>query len=130
MSKKLTPERRQALKDKLVQDLEGRVEAYLDWYESVEDIKFRDVEEQVLKTRKHMGVRLVQTLVEEEAAGTGKASACPVCGQKLRGKGKKEKVIVSLAGEVKVERDYYYCPHCRRGFFPPRSGDGDGEWME
>jgi hypothetical protein len=26
---------------------------------------------------------------------------------------------VTLRGEVEVERDYYYCDTCKRGYFPP-----------
>ena len=130
MSKKLTPERRKALKEKLMNDLEEQVDAYLDWYDSIEDIKFRDIENQVLETRQEIGAQLAQTLVEEEASGQATALRCPVCGGKLRRKGKKEKVVVSLAGEVRVKRDYYYCPHCQRGFFPPGPDDGDGVGME
>ena len=130
MSKKLTPERRQALKEKLIASLEEQVEAYLDWYDDTEDLKFRDVEKQVLEIRKGMGAQLAEIIVAAEATTMGTGMRCPVCGGKLRTKGKKEKVVVSLAGEVKVERNYYYCPHCQRGFFPLGPKDGDGRGME
>ena len=127
MTKKLTPERRQALKEKLMASLEEQVDAYLDWYDNAEDLKFRDVEKQVLETRKEVGARLAETIVAEEATVMATGMRCPICGGKLRKKGRKEKVVVSLAGEVKVERDYYYCLHCQRGFFPPGPKHGD-EW--
>ena len=50
MSKKLTPERRKALKAELMASLEEQVDAYLDWYDNTEDLKFREVEKQVLET--------------------------------------------------------------------------------
>ena len=130
MSKKLTPERRQALKDELMASLEEQVDAYLDWYEDTEDLKFRDVEKQVLETRKEMGARLAGTIVAEEGTGIATGMRCPICGGKLRRKGRKEKVVVSLVGEVKVERDYFYCPHCQRGFFPLGPKHGDDRGME
>jgi len=106
------------------------VESYLDWYESVEDIKFRDIEKQVLERRKRMGAQLAQSLVEEESASAASALHCPVCRARLQRKGKKEKVVVSLAGEVQMKRDYYYCSQCRRGFFPSGPGPGDAVRME
>ncbi len=118
MSKKLPPERREALKEKLLKELEAEVESYLDWYDGMEDIKFRDIEQKVLGMRKRMSARLAQSLVEEESAATATMRHCPVCGTKLQKKGEKDKVVVSLTGEVEVKRDYYYCPQCRRGFFP------------
>lgn len=130
MTKKLTPERRRALKEKLMNDLAEQVDSYLDWYESVEEIKFRDIENRVLTTRKQMGTQLAQSLVEEEVATASSGQHCPVCGAELRRKGKKKKVVVSLAGEVEVERECYYCPHCQQGFFPLGPGDGDDVGME
>jgi ribonuclease HII len=130
MTKKLTPERRKALKAELMASLEEQVDAYLDWYDNTEDLKFREVEKQVLETRKGMGTRLAETIVAEEATTMETGMRCPICGGKLRRKGRKEKVVVSLAGEVKVERDYYYCPNCQRGFFPPGPNNGDDGGME
>lgn len=130
MTKKLTPERREALKKKLMNSLEEQIEAYLDWYDDTEDLKFRDVEKQVLETRKEVGARLAETIAAEEATVMAAGMRCPVCGGKLRRKGRKAKVVVSLAGDVKVERDYYYCPHCQRGFFPLGPDDGDERGME
>ena len=118
MSKKLPPARRKALKEKLLKELEAEVESYLDWYENMEDIKFRDIEQQVLRMRKRMSARLTQSLVEEESAATATMRHCPVCGTKLRKKGQKKKVVVTLTGEVEVKREHYYCPQCQRGFFP------------
>ena len=130
MPKKLTPDRRQALKEKLMAGLMEQVDAYLDWYENVEDLKFRDIEQQVLETRKEVGVQLAETIVAEESGRITTAMRCPVCGGKLHKKGRKEKRVVSLAGEVKIEREYIYCPHCQRGFFPPRSKYRNERWME
>ena len=130
MTKKLTPERREALKKKLMNSLGEQIEAYLDWYDDTEDLKFWDVEKQVLETRKEVGARLAGTIVAEEATVMETEMRCPVCGGKVRRKGRKAKVVVSLAGDVKVERDYYYCPHCQRGFFPFGPDDGDERGME
>ena len=58
MSKKLTPEHRKALKEKPMNDLEEQMDAYLDWYDSIEDIKLRDIENQVLETRQQIGAHL------------------------------------------------------------------------
>jgi len=130
MTKKLTPERREALKEKLMNSLEEQVEAYLDWYDNTEDLKFRDVEKRVLETRREMGARLAETIVTEEATTIEAGMRCPICGGKLRRKGRKAKMVISLVGEVKVERDYYYCAHCQRGFFPPGPNNGDDRGME
>ena len=49
---------------------------------------------------------------------------CPMCGGQLKNKGKRRKQVVSLRGEVEIERSYYQCPSCKRGYFPPGSPVG------
>ena len=59
----------------------------------------------------------MQELVDEaQTQGNG---LCPDCGGKLRHKGKKLKRVVTVRGEVEVERDYYHCAQCGTGYFPP-----------
>lgn len=47
-------------------------------------------------------------------------TTCPMCGGKLRNKGKRTKRIVTLRGETEIERSYYQCEGCNKGYFPPR----------
>lgn len=47
------------------------------------------------------------------------AKMCPLCGEKLNNKGKQYKRVVSKRGEVRLERNYYECRACRKGYFPP-----------
>jgi uncharacterized protein with PIN domain len=47
-------------------------------------------------------------------------TTCPLCGGKLENKGKRRKQVVSLRGETEIERTYYQCQSCQRGYFPPR----------
>ena len=45
---------------------------------------------------------------------------CPTCGREMRLKGAKPKSVETRAGSVKAQRDYYHCPICEQGAFPPR----------
>ena len=45
---------------------------------------------------------------------------CPQCGEKGHRKGKQRKWVVTLAGEIQVERECCYCERCKAGFFPQR----------
>jgi len=67
-------------------------------------------------------IEVRQSLMQELVADTqvSHSGLCEACGGKLRYKGKKPKQVVTMRGEVKVERDYYQCEQCRRGYFPPR----------
>ena len=44
---------------------------------------------------------------------------CEKCGAEMRYKGFKMRAVESRAGEIAIERGYYYCTCCRSGFFPP-----------
>jgi uncharacterized protein with PIN domain len=48
------------------------------------------------------------------------AKTCPLCSSRLRNKGKRKKRVVTLRGESEIERTYYHCETCQKGFFPPR----------
>lgn len=44
---------------------------------------------------------------------------CPWCGRRVPVKARKRKrTVTSLAGPVSFERNYHYCRHCERGFYP------------
>jgi hypothetical protein len=40
------------------------------------------------------------------------------CGQAARYAGRRIKVFQSILGELKLDRAYYHCPHCKGGFYP------------
>jgi uncharacterized protein with PIN domain len=61
---------------------------------------------------------LMQALVEDTPRQG--LSECPQCGGAVRYNGVKAKQVVTVRGEVRVARDYYHCPACQAGFFPPR----------
>ena len=59
---------------------------------------------------------LLQRLVEEQHVETG---VCPDCGGALRHKGHKTRQIMTGQGPGQIERVYYQCTVCGRGYFPP-----------
>jgi uncharacterized protein with PIN domain len=44
--------------------------------------------------------------------------SCPECQGELEPKGQKGNRVESRVGSLQLERSYYYCPRCRKGFFP------------
>lgn len=44
---------------------------------------------------------------------------CEACKTPMHKRGKRKKQVVTLRGEVEVERQYYVCPRCGAGTFPP-----------
>lgn len=77
-----------------------------------------EIEQAALKAGQQVKASVLAGLVGN-ATGTTVSDTCPHCGGRLRAKGKRPKWVVTQAGEVQVERDYYYCERCQTGFFPP-----------
>jgi len=44
---------------------------------------------------------------------------CPECGKRMAYQGKRSRSVVCEAGEMIIQRGYYYCRGCKRGSFPP-----------
>ena len=44
--------------------------------------------------------------------------SCPDCKEAMKFNGYRPKNVVSLIGDLSIERGYYHCKHCGRGYFP------------
>jgi uncharacterized protein with PIN domain len=79
-----------------------------------------DIERVALEAGHDIEQAIAEALAQESAASLPAWPNCPQCGQKMKHKGKRSRRVVTEAGEVEVERAYYYCATCHQGFFPPR----------
>jgi uncharacterized protein with PIN domain len=106
------------LKARMMAEAEKAIEKLLADRSEKAEITLSDIERLVRAAGQGVMERFTEELVEEEAQKP-QSSTCPECGKKMRYKGKKERDLVTESGEVRLERGYYYCPSCRKGFFPP-----------
>jgi YgiT-type zinc finger domain-containing protein len=105
------------LKARLLAQAETVFEQLLEQKAGRRDLSLSEMEDLVGTLEVELRQAVMQTLVEEsQAEGPG---LCPACGGKLRHKGKRRKQVVTVRGEVTVERDYYVCTECGAGHFPP-----------
>lgn len=51
-------------------------------------------------------------------------SVCPECGKLGQYKGKRERPLLTRRGPATLVEPEYYCPACRRAFFPDDPRDG------
>jgi uncharacterized protein with PIN domain len=87
----------------------------------------REIEEELSTRMARLQARLLQDITLASAAADLQGTAeearpvCPQCGVPLQPRGKHLRKLQAYGGaDVGLERDYAVCPHCRRGFFPPR----------
>jgi len=50
-------------------------------------------------------------------------STCPGCGQLGRYKGQRKRELIGRRGPVTISEAEYFCPCCRKAFFPDDAGD-------
>ena len=87
------------------------------WRRSNPDATFDEIAAQVSRERQV----LMGDLLEELAAETERIPLdpkCPTCGGAVQNKGAKKRQVLHREGEMRLERNYYYCPACQQGFFP------------
>ena len=111
-------------KAKLMAAAEAAINELLLWEESVHKPNMTAIENEVLAIRQRLGIVMAQSVVDEQAARSSVESAaqapcCPTCGASLVNKGRRKKGTVTRVGELESDRPYAYCPHCKRGVFPP-----------
>lgn len=113
----MTPE---GLKAYLMAQAEAMIDELLARKPKVKDITLSDIEQLAIGGGQDFRDAVLKSLADESSQSeTRDTLRCPECRQVMHYKGKRGKDVVTEAGEIHVERDYYYCPHCQRGLFPP-----------
>jgi uncharacterized protein with PIN domain len=117
------PPRDDELKADMLATAQAAIEKLLAERAKKEQVKLSDIEDLVREAGEQIMEGMTTELVCAEAAQE-EQTVCAECGGKLRYKGKRGRNLVTDTGEVRVERGHYYCPTCRKGFFPPRPAVG------
>ena len=86
--------------------------------QSLEDLDLEALESAVRQQALRLAARAVEHYLNANH-GDGERShrTCP-CGQLARYAGRREKTFTSALGPLKLERAYYHCSACSRGFCP------------
>jgi hypothetical protein len=108
------------IKAEMLKRFEQEIDELLNWREGSEPPTLSQMEEELLKRRKAISQAMIEGLLSgEENQGPVEAPACPQCHVAMENKGKREKVVETRLGTLRMEREYYVCPQCGEGFFPP-----------
>ena len=109
---------RERLKSKIMAQVEVLVEQAL--AQGEKSLTLTQVEDLALAARSGIEQELTSGLLEQQAKSTAaELPTCPDCGQRMQPKGQKKRYLRTRSGDVELQRPYFYCPHCRRGLFPP-----------
>lgn len=92
------------------------------WREAHSKATWDEMVAQVTPWRRELMGQLVAELAQEGQGGEAPEEAviCPTCGAVAEFRGWQQRQVIHFEGDSTLERCYYYCPRCERGFFPPR----------
>lgn len=110
--------KREELEEKLVGQVREAIRKLLDELPEAEKVTLSDME----RATGVMGHRVMQeTLQQLVKRDEGKKAEiwCEACGVRMTARGRRRKRVVTVRGEVEIERHYYICPVCGQGRFPP-----------
>ena len=123
---------REKLKAEFVAEAEELFDQLMVWDEQTSKPDMTQIEEIVLQLRQRLGEQMAQALMaRQDSRQPAEKMSCPQCEGELEPKGEKGNQVESRIGRLRIERSYYYCPRCRRGFFPFGSAaEAVGETLE
>ncbi len=108
------------IKKELMTEAAIMIDELLEWDKKNNAPTMTEIEDIVLELRKRMSEKMAQALVRnQEQKQPVPGPVCSKCGKEMRYKGQKGNEVESRAGQIRVERGYYYCPKCKQGNFPP-----------
>lgn len=114
------PTSKATLRARLLAQAEAAIDELLKQKPPADTASLSEIEQVVLKAGQTLEQRFTAELTAESGQTQPRAwPTCPQCGRRLATKGKHPRRVATLTGEVELARDYYYCRHCRKGFFPP-----------
>jgi len=111
------PTNRDDLKAKLLAQAEAAIDKMLSDERLSEQMTLSEIEAVVGESEADFRQRALEEIIATQQAN---AKSCPLCGGALRNKGKRKRRVVTLRGESEIERTYYHCETCQKGYFPPR----------
>jgi uncharacterized protein with PIN domain len=123
---------REKLRAEFMAEAEELFDELMTWDEQHQKPNMTQIEEIVLELRKRFGERIAQQVIlRQEERQPAEWVHCPECGREMRPKGMKGNQVETRIGNLKIEREHYYCPQCKQGIFPPGPAVDDlGETVE
>jgi len=89
------------------------------WRAGHAEASFDEIGEQVTRERQQLLGVLLGELAAQPEEVMSEVERCSSCGEEMVAKGRQERRVSHLEGEVRVMREYHYCDGCQSGLFPP-----------
>jgi hypothetical protein len=98
--------------------LRQEVEKEFFWLTQIDELDLEALESAVRQTVMSVAARLIERHINSDLSDdVGSRYPCS-CGHTVRYQGRREKEYSTTVGSLKLQRAYYHCSHCGKGFFP------------
>jgi hypothetical protein len=97
-----------------------RLNPILDELEGNSMDKLWDITHAVFNNKSQVLGELTLTLIEKRYAHLldQEHHQCPSCERMLMARGKHKRTLQTLTGDIRLERPYFYCVRCQKGYYP------------
>lgn len=113
------PNEREELEKQVRAKAEEAIRKMLSKLPDKSDLTMTDMENLVGEMGHEVMAGAIQEISQSEQAEPLEM-ICEGCAVKMQKRGKRTKRVVTKRGEIELERQYYVCPQCGAGVFPPR----------
>jgi len=107
------------IEDQLVEQARQAIHKLLSDLPDANNLTLSDMEKLTGVMGQQVMQETLQKLSETQQTEEPEKVMCPTCEAKMQKRGKRKKRILTARGEIEMERQYYVCPVCKTGHFPP-----------
>lgn len=112
------PPNRDELEQHLRAKAEEAIRTLLEVLPDKADLTMDDMEDLIGKMGQDMMRATMQGVSQHEQVDPAPV-ICQACRVQMHKRGKRKRHVVTKRGEIELERQYYVCPECGQGVFPP-----------
>jgi hypothetical protein len=113
------PHAREELEKQLRAKAEKAIRKLLEKLPDKSDLTMTDIENLVGEMGDEVTQSATEAIAQREQADPAEIN-CEPCQVRMQKRGKRKRRVVTKRGEIELERQYYVCPRCNEGVFPPR----------
>ena len=113
------PNEREELEKQLRAKAEEAIRKLLSKLPDKSELTMTDIENLVGEMGHEVTQSATEAIAQREQAEPSEV-ICEGCQVRMQKRGKRKKQVVTKRGEIELERQYYVCPQCGAGVFPPR----------
>lgn len=112
------PHDREELEQQLRAKAEEAIRKLLEKLPDKSELTMTDIENLVGEMGHEVTQSATQAIAQREQAEPSEM-ICEACQVRMHKRGKRKKRLVTKRGEIELKRQYYVCPQCGAGVFPP-----------